>query len=128
MHHPCFVPQFEAERTVWRLVRSVSLSPPFFIHRSPFLSRSFLSHGCTDSRQFLLKHRGLDPAFSRPLGLSHRLIPLFVPRCYKPLQSMFSSHLPYPLSLSLALCVLYFSLSFPSRLSREITAAICLTV
>jgi len=52
-----------------------------------------LSRGCSDSRQFLLKHRTVDPAFSRPLGLSLGLIPLFVPRCYKPLQSMFSSHL-----------------------------------
>lgn len=54
-----------------------------------------LSRGCSDSRQFLLKHRTVDPAFSRPLGLSLGLIPLFVPRCYKPLQSMFSSHLSY---------------------------------
>lgn len=69
---------------------------PFFPHparpRPHLLS---LSRGCSDSRQFLLKHRTVDPAFSRPLGLSLGLIPLFVPRCYKPLQSMFSSHLSY---------------------------------
>lgn len=76
--------------------RSRSRSHPgecFFPPSPP--APSSLSRGCSDSRQFLLKHRTVDPAFSRPLGLSLGLIPLFVPRCYKPLQSMFSSHLPY---------------------------------
>lgn len=61
----------------------------------PLVRLPSLSRGCSDSRQFLLKHRTVDPAFSRPLGLSLNLIPLFVRRCYKPLQSMFSSHLSY---------------------------------
>lgn len=94
--------------------------------------------GLFRSRQFLLKHRTVDPAFSRPLGLSLGLIPLFVPRCYKPLQSMFSSHLSYSAPLLriririylflLTPCVFpSFSLSFYFSQPRQITAAVCLS-